>query len=266
LALGAIDFVAKPETLPQAISTGCSASLPKKLKCQACRRPQVHSQAVLERLRFQQAFAPCHSADRVIAIGISTGAPTRCNICSPSFPRIFSRHFVVVQHMTEGLRTCSPAASMNVARSYVHEAKSGDLLIAGAACICPGNRHMMVRRMPRGEMVCPVGHASHQRPIALRRTSCSILSRRNSSHFRRHHHDGNGRDGAEGIGAIKAAGGMTIAQSEETCVVGGMPRAAMMKGFRSEGAATRYVGSAPDLVSTVPIVADPTRQDGSENR
>jgi two-component system chemotaxis response regulator CheB len=42
---------------------------------------------------------------------------------------------------------------------------------------------------------------------------------------------GMGEDGAEGIGAIKAAGGMTIAQSEETCVVGGMPRAAMMKGF-----------------------------------
>jgi two-component system chemotaxis response regulator CheB len=42
---------------------------------------------------------------------------------------------------------------------------------------------------------------------------------------------GMGEDGAEGIGAIKAAGGMTIAQSEETCVVSGMPRAAMMKGF-----------------------------------
>jgi len=35
----------------------------------------------------------------------------------------------------------------------VHEAKSGDLLIAGRVLICPGNRHMMVRRMPRGEMV-----------------------------------------------------------------------------------------------------------------
>jgi len=40
-----------------------------------------------------------------------------------------------------------------------------------------------------------------------------------------------GEDGAEGIGAIKASGGMTIAQSEETCVVSGMPRAAILKGF-----------------------------------
>jgi len=41
---------------------------------------------------------------------------------------------------------------------------------------------------------------------------------------------GMGEDGAEGIGAIKAAGGMTLAQSEETCVVAGMPRAAIQKG------------------------------------
>ena len=42
---------------------------------------------------------------------------------------------------------------------------------------------------------------------------------------------GMGEDGAEGLGAIKSAGGMTIAQSEETCVVSGMPRAAISKGY-----------------------------------
>jgi len=41
---------------------------------------------------------------------------------------------------------------------------------------------------------------------------------------------GMGEDGAEGLGAIKAAGGMTVAQSEDTCVVPGMPRAAILKG------------------------------------
>ena len=42
---------------------------------------------------------------------------------------------------------------------------------------------------------------------------------------------GMGDDGAAGLGAIKSAGGMTIAQSEESCVVSGMPRAAIAKGY-----------------------------------
>ncbi len=45
---------------------------------------------------------------------------------------------------------------------------------------------------------------------------------------------GMGDDGSEGLGAIKTAGGMTIAQSEDTCVVGGMPRAAIVKGYANK--------------------------------
>ena len=45
---------------------------------------------------------------------------------------------------------------------------------------------------------------------------------------------GMGEDCAEGLGAIKAAGGMTIAQSEDSCVVSGMPRAAILKGYANK--------------------------------
>jgi len=45
---------------------------------------------------------------------------------------------------------------------------------------------------------------------------------------------GMGDDGAEGLGAVKAAGGMTVAQSEDTCVVSGMPRAAIVKGYANK--------------------------------
>ena len=61
---------------------------------------------------------------------------------------------------------------------------------------------------------------------------------------------GMGEDGAEGLGAIKAAGGMTIAQSEETCVVSGMPRAAIVKGYVNRIVSARW-SSASYLVTSM---------------
>jgi two-component system chemotaxis response regulator CheB len=54
---------------------------------------------------------------------------------------------------------------------------------------------------------------------------------------------GMGEDGAEGLGVIKAAGGFTIAQSEETCVVSGMPRAAITKGHVIRVIALEQIGN-----------------------
>ncbi|OLE85072.1 MAG: hypothetical protein AUG07_05275 [Acidobacteria bacterium 13_1_20CM_2_60_10] len=53
---------------------------------------------------------------------------------------------------------------------------------------------------------------------------------------------GMGDDGADGLGAIKAAGGHTAAQSEDSCVVSSMPRAAILKGFASKIVALDKLG------------------------
>ena len=53
---------------------------------------------------------------------------------------------------------------------------------------------------------------------------------------------GMGDDGAQGLGMVKAAGGMTIAQSEESCVVFGMPKAAIERGYAHARAAARRAG------------------------
>jgi two-component system, chemotaxis family, protein-glutamate methylesterase/glutaminase len=116
----------------------------------------------------------------------------------------------------------------------VQEAKSGDLLIAGRTLICPGNRHMMVRRMPRGDMAV----LSDGSPVNGHRPSVDVLFHSVAQEFGPTAvgvlMTGMGEDGAEGLGAIKAAGGMTIAQSEDTCVVSGMPRAAILKGHANK--------------------------------
>ena len=64
---------------------------------------------------------------------------------------------------------------------------------------------------------------------------------------------GMGDDGAQGLGAVKKAGGMTIAQSEESCVVFGMPKAAIERGY-----ATRVV-ALDGLSSTLQALVQPRR-------
>jgi two-component system chemotaxis response regulator CheB len=88
--------------------------------------------------------------------------------------------------------------------------------------------------MPRGDMVI----LSDGPPVNGHRPSADVLFHSVAQEFALTSvgilMTGMGDDGAEGLGAIKAAGGMTIAQSEDTCVVSGMPRAAIIKGYANK--------------------------------
>ena len=111
----------------------------------------------------------------------------------------------------------------------VKEAQSGDLLIAGRALICPGNRHIKVRRMPMGNIVV----LSDEDRMNGHRPSVDVLFRSVATEFGSRAvgvlMTGMGDDGASGMGLLKNAGAVTIAQSEESCTVYGMPKAAIDK-------------------------------------
>jgi two-component system chemotaxis response regulator CheB len=91
-----------------------------------------------------------------------------------------------------------------------------------------------VRRMPRGDMAV----LSDSAPVNGHRPSVEVLFHSVAQEFGPMSvgvlMTGMGEDGAEGLGAIKASGGITIAQSEDTCVVPGMPRAAILKGYANK--------------------------------
>ncbi|HET7106939.1 MAG TPA: chemotaxis response regulator protein-glutamate methylesterase [Candidatus Acidoferrum sp.] len=233
LALGAIDFVAKPRNAAAGNLEPVALQLAEKIKVakRAGGRKSMPKPVLEIPPSSKKGSRPAIPPNRVIAIGISTGGPNALQYLLTQFPADFPATFVVVQHMPEGFTDMFARRLDECCALDVHEAKSGDLLIAGRVLICPGNRHMMVRRMPRGEMVV----LSDTPPINGHRPSADVLFHSVAQEFGLTSvgiiMTGMGEDGAEGIGAIKAAGGMTIAQSEETCVVGGMPRAAMMKGF-----------------------------------
>jgi two-component system, chemotaxis family, protein-glutamate methylesterase/glutaminase len=112
----------------------------------------------------------------------------------------------------------------------VKEAQSGDLLLAGRVLICPGSRHIKVKRLPLGD----VAILSDDPRVNGHRPSADVLFKSVAEEFGAQSlgiiMTGMGEDGAHGLGLMKAAGAMTIAQSEQSCVVFGMPKAAIERG------------------------------------
>jgi len=245
LALGAVDFIPKPVDASAGHLETITAELIDKIKLAKRVVGRRLPLAVLpdepqhQKKRGRAALPP----NRIIAIGISTGGPNALQFVLSQIPADFPSAFAVVQHMPEGFTEMFARRLDECCALDVQEAHSGDLLVAGRVLICPGNRHIMVRRMPRGDMVV----LSDSLPINGHRPSADVLFHSVAQEFGLTAvgvlMTGMGEDGAEGLGAIKAAGGMTIAQSEESCVVSGMPRAAILKGYVHKVLALDAMGS-----------------------
>jgi two-component system, chemotaxis family, protein-glutamate methylesterase/glutaminase len=236
LALGAVDFVPKPMDAAaghlEAIADVLIAKIHVARRAAGRKLPpaMVSDEPGKPNKGVRSSLPP----SRVVAIGISTGGPNALQFLLGQIPADFPAAILVVQHMPEGFTEMFAKRLDECCAVDVHEAKSGDLLLAGRVLICPGNRHMMIRRMPRGDMAV----LSDGPPVNGHRPSVDVLFHSVAQEFGLTAvgllMTGMGEDGAEGLGAIKNAGGMTIAQSEETCVVSGMPRAAILKGYATK--------------------------------
>jgi two-component system chemotaxis response regulator CheB len=233
LALGALDFVAKPKDAAAGNLNAVADLLIEKIKVakravgRKLRAPAINEVPLVQKKASVAQLPP----SRILAIGISTGGPNALQFVLPQIPANFPCSILVIQHMPEGFTEMFAKRLDECCALDVREARSGDLLVAGRALVCPGNRHMMVRRMPRGDMVV----LSDAPTVNGHRPSVDVLFHSLAQEFGLTAvgvlMTGMGEDGAEGLGALKAAGGMTIAQSEESCVVSGMPRAAIVKGY-----------------------------------
>ena len=236
LALGAVDFLPKPKDAAAGRLEQIADQLIAKIKVAKRAAGRKLPPAVVreEPVTPKKAHRAALPPRRVIAIGISTGGPNALQFLLSQIPADFQSTLVVVQHMPEGFTEMFAKRLDECCALDIHEARSGDLLLAGRVLICPGNRHMMVRRMPRGDIAV----LSDGAPVNGHRPSADVLFHSVAQEFGLTAvgvlMTGMGDDGAEGLGAIKAAGGMTIAQSEDTCVVSGMPRAAILRGYANK--------------------------------
>jgi two-component system, chemotaxis family, protein-glutamate methylesterase/glutaminase len=165
----------------------------------------------------------------VVAIGTSTGGPTALQAIIPRLPENVAAPILVVQHMPVGF-TRSLAERLN-ARSLVsvHEAEDGEVVVPGKVYIAPAGRHMKVRR--RGSVRVWLDdeplNALHRPSVDTLMTSVAHAYASRAMGILL---TGMGSDGVEGMKAIRQAGGITLAESEETCVIYGMPKAAVEAG------------------------------------
>jgi two-component system, chemotaxis family, protein-glutamate methylesterase/glutaminase len=230
LALGAFDFVAKPHDALSAQMDAIATELISKIKVAAhTRMPKSQPEVPFSR-RPKKTGMKRLPTRKVVAIGISTGGPNALQYVLSQLPADFPAAIVVVQHMPEGFTELFARRLNECCAIDVKEANSGDLLLAGRALICPGNRHMKVKRMPLGDIVV----LSDEEKVSGHRPSVDVLYRSVAQEFGRDAigliMTGMGEDGADALGEIKNSGGLTVAQDEESCVVYGMPRAAIDRG------------------------------------
>ncbi len=233
LALGAFDFVSKPDDAASGHLEEITMELSAKIKVAAQAGPRVVAVApVLPRRKPDKpVFRPAIPPTRVVAIGISTGGPNALQYLFSQMPREFPGTILVAQHMPEGFTEMFSRRLDEHTSLQVKEAQSGDLLLAGRVLICPGNRHMKVRRMPVGDVAVLSDHPR----VNGHRPSVDVLFQSLAQEIGSQSlallMTGMGLDGAEGMGAVKAVGGLTLVQSPESCVVDAMPRAAIERGF-----------------------------------
>jgi two-component system chemotaxis response regulator CheB len=227
LSMGAIDFVAKPKDVSASMGA-IAAELISKIKAAAqCRSFVGSSSETLPLVQNKDAPDLQRVPTRVVAIGVSTGGPRALNQLLPRLPKDFPGTVLIVQHMPEGFTEMFARRLDEVCSITVKEAQSGDLLLAGRALICPGSRHLKVKRLPLGD----VAVLADDQPVNGHRPSVDVLFKSVAAEFGDRSvavlMTGMGEDGAYGMGQVKAAGGTTIAQDEESCVVFGMPKAAI---------------------------------------
>jgi two-component system chemotaxis response regulator CheB len=234
LSLGAFDFVTKPQDAASGRIEHIAAEFALKIKVAAASgAPKMIITMPSTKRRERKASVMPNWPSRVVAIGISTGGPNALQYLFSQLPEDFPGCLLVVQHMPEGFTDMFARRLHESSAIEVKEAQSGDLLLAGRALICPGNRHMKVRRMEHGNIAILVD----QPRVNGHRPSVDVLFQSVAQEFGSNAiavlMTGMGDDGAAGLGAVRSAGGLTMVQSPDSCVVDSMPRSAIERGFAS---------------------------------
>jgi two-component system chemotaxis response regulator CheB len=167
------------------------------------------------------------SAYDLCVIGASTGGPAALQAIIESIPARFPVPIAAVQHMPIGFTKPFADRLNALAHLRVREARDQDELEPGLMLVARAGAHLAIEPDMRTMLTLDPLDANHTPSVDVLMTTAA---RARGARVVGILLTGMGDDGAEGMWKIQREGGLTVAESEETCVVFGMPRAAHQRG------------------------------------
>jgi two-component system chemotaxis response regulator CheB len=186
--------------------------------------PNVGTPAVSSPSPVRPALDPASFA--VCVIGASTGGPSALAHILGQLPGAWPCPLLIGQHMPAGFTASFAARLDGVSRLRVREARDGDRLEPGLVLLAPAGAQT---RLGPGQRVCVTATADEPHAPSLD-VLMSSVAQAASGRVLGVLLTGMGDDGARGLAEIRRGGGLTLGESAESCVVFGMPRAAMVLG------------------------------------
>ena len=239
LKLGAIDFVPKPEgavslrmaafapTLVEKVRAAATAKMRKSRRLQERVRHRIGGAAVVRAAPLPRPRTPDFEAIEgggLIVVGTSTGGPPALESLLTSLPADFPWPIVIAQHMPASFTGPLAKRLDNLCPISVAEVTRPTVLQPGCAYIGRGDADVVIARRAAGLVVMPApSHPDHPWHPSADRLVRSAMDHVPAERLVGVLMTGMGNDGAAAMGELNRRGGRTIAESEESAVIWGMP-------------------------------------------
>ena len=253
LALGAIEFVAKPSggvdldmntvrdellrklrmaSKVRVVRNAARSKVPEERDASALASEATCAQPLARSIPHAKADFSSHPLPTdgrfpVVVIAASTGGPATLIRFLPNFPKNFPAALFLVLHMPANFTAQFGQQLAEICAMQVKEAEDGERVQPGVIYLCPGSRHLRLSEMGRvalesgpriaGYLPCADVTLETAAAFAGPMTIGVVLT-------------GMGNDASRGVQAVKSAGGHVIAQDESSSVIFGMPAEAIKTG------------------------------------
>jgi two-component system chemotaxis response regulator CheB len=235
LELGAVDYVSKPKIDIAHGIAEYAEEIADKIRAASMSRPRLRAPAAAARAgpALPALANRSISTEKLIIVGASTGGTEAIKELLVAMPSDCPG-ILITQHMPEAFTKSFAARLDGLCRISVKEAEHGERVLPGHAYIAPGHSHLLLRRSGANYMT----QLSDAPPVNRHRPSVDVLFSSAAEHAGRNAVGviltGMGKDGAQGMLAMKEAGAHNFAQDEASCVVFGMPKEAIAAGATDE--------------------------------